>query len=159
MFLVLLVVLAAIVAAPSMRLTGAYQFLAVQSGSMEPTIHRGSIIVIAPQGSYSAGDIVTVSLNGKGGNSVTHRITDVSSKDGGITYITKGDANDSSDVEPRYSNEVLGKVIVAIPLLGYLVTIARTQYGVIALVVIPAVMIVMNELANIRAESKKLLSK
>ncbi len=40
---------------------GNYKLLIVQSGSMEPNIHTGSVVVVKPAENYKAGDVITFS--------------------------------------------------------------------------------------------------
>ena len=40
-------------------ITGNYKVMTVLSGSMEPTIKMGSIVVVKPQENYKIGDIIT----------------------------------------------------------------------------------------------------
>ncbi len=96
---------------------GGVRLLAVASGSMEPAIPAGSLIVVLAKGSYSAGDII--SFNKADEKSViTHRIIRIEEDNGRIGYFTKGDQNEEEDKDPVYSNEVAGKVAVVIPKLG-----------------------------------------
>src|SRR4030043_2456032 len=72
----------------------------VQSGSMEPTIKTGSIVVSSWKDSYAPGDIVTFILNGNKKNIITHRIEFKQYPEGidkDPVYITSGDANEDFD--------------------------------------------------------------
>lgn len=87
----------------------------VLSGSMEPNIHTGSIVYVkeVETTSLKETDVITFNLNGK---TCTHRIVSIDYDN--KTIITKGDANISND-EPISFNNVEGKVMFTIPLLGY----------------------------------------
>ena len=69
----------------------------VKSGSMEPAIMTGSIVIIKPEPTYRVGDIVTFGLDTKTQIPTTHRIVEVSD-DPNPMYTTKGDANE--DIDP-----------------------------------------------------------
>ena len=128
-----------------------YKLFVVMSGSMEPTIKTGSVVVIKPQNDYFKGDIVTFQNLTKSKTTVTHRIIEAS----GSAYITKGDANKTADTSELRKGQILGKEILAVPLIGYVINFAKTQVGLIILIVIPAVIIVYNELLNIKKEIEK----
>lgn len=84
---------------------------AVKTGSMEPAIPAGSLIVIQEQDSYQPGDVVT--YEGSGLPSVTHRVISISN---GIV-TAKGDANNTED-PPFPADRIIGKVRYVIPALG-----------------------------------------
>lgn len=96
-----------------------YAILEVVSGSMEPTIKIGDIIVIDTHSpKYEINDIITFyDING---SFVTHRIVDVK---GGKT-ITKGDNNNSVDQDMDI-DYIVGKYMFKIPFLGAFLNIFR----------------------------------
>lgn len=83
---------------------------AVVSGSMEPEINVGDVVIIRAQDSYGVGDVISFS-NGDG-TYTTHRVRSVR-EDG---YETRGDANNVS--EEVNKSAVVGKVVLVIPGLG-----------------------------------------
>ncbi len=127
--------------------------LVVLSGSMEPAIKTGSIVVIKPEIVYKIGDVVTFQNSDYLKVTVTHRIFSI--KNG--SFVTKGDANKTPDIKEVSEKQILGKVFFVIPLLGYLVNFAKTQQGLIILIIIPSVIIVYNELINIKNEAVRLI--
>ncbi len=133
----------------------------VLSGSMEPKIPLGSVIIAVPQSEYKEGDVITFGAETDRTKTVTHRIVEVS-KDidlGKVSYRTKGDANDSPDMELIDSSRVIGKVVFHLPLLGYAVAFAQTQMGLILLIIIPATIIIYSEFLNIGKELKRMFTK
>lgn len=133
----------------------------VLSGSMEPRIPLGSVILVVPSKEYKAGDVITFGAETDRTKTVTHRIVDVS-RDidlGKVSYRTKGDANDSVDMELIDSGRVIGKVVFHLPLLGYAVAFAQTQMGLILLIIIPATIIIYSELVSIGQELKRMFAK
>lgn len=95
---------------------GGYATLEVVSGSMEPTIQTGDLIIIH-QGKkdYQENDIITfMDVNG---SFVTHRIVGRTSQG----YLTKGDANKS--VDPGYvrKEKIVGTYVFKIHKFGYIV--------------------------------------
>ncbi|MCL4367353.1 signal peptidase I, partial [Patescibacteria group bacterium] len=152
--LVFLVVIGGFAALSALEVPKQYQFFVVQSGSMEPAIKTGSLVVVKPSENYLPDDVITFK---DGNNTVTHRLMKVDYNDG-IVYQTKGDANNTPDLQQIRADKVIGKVIFNIPFLGYPVGFAKTPTGFILLVIIPATIIVYSELMNIKNETVKLLA-
>ncbi|MCJ7560827.1 signal peptidase I, partial [Candidatus Bathyarchaeota archaeon] len=88
-------------------LWGDTRYEPVYTGSMEPAIPVGGIVVIKPVDSETlkTGDIICFQLSED--TSVTHRIVNIT--DGGL--VTKGDANDGPDQWTVKKENVIGKVI------------------------------------------------
>ena len=95
----------------------------VLSGSMEPEISSGDLLIVTEREGYAVEDIVVYQ---DGRMAVTHRIISIS----GDEVITKGDANNAPD-DPITMSQIKGKVLFAIPLLGYLVDLIKTPIGTI----------------------------
>lgn len=114
----------ALVAVIVIMLFSGYKFMIVVSGSMEPKIPVGSLVIVTPcdYEDLQLGDIVTMNA---GGYNLTHRIVgkfDAKNKDDVTKYlepgdegyeeeyywITKGDANDQPD--GILNDDVVGKV-------------------------------------------------
>lgn len=136
-----------------------FRLFSVQSGSMEPNIHLGSLVIVKPQESYIKGDVVTIKGEREPKKTFTHRIVEVQEdKDlNRINYQTKGDANEGPDPELIPHRRVVGKVIASIPYLGQVVAFAQTQVGLAVLVIIPATIIIYSELVNIKNEIKRMI--
>lgn len=113
-----------------------YKTYTVETGSMEPTIKKGSMVYVEPCGDfqeYQVNDIVTFTDTVKN-QSFTHRIVAIDEDDGFFT--TKGDANEVEDLEPISSEYAVGKVRMTVPLLGYVATFLKLTGVKIALAVI-----------------------
>lgn len=135
-----------------LNLPGGWQLFAVQSGSMEPAIKTGSLVVVHPAADYQVGEVITFK---NAPTPTTHRIQNISE---GI-YMTKGDANDAPDSEPVRQEQILGKVAFLAPYLGYPVTLAKSKEGFLMLIVIPATLIIYSEILNIKTEIEKIKKK
>lgn len=138
-----------------------YRLFSVQSGSMEPAIPIGSLVVIAPVETYQKDDIINFRDEGNSNRTVTHRIVNISRDEdlNTTSYRTKGDANEDPDLELIRSERVNGKLIFHLPYLGYPVAFAQTQTGFITLVIIPATLIIYTELLNIKNEISAMFAK
>ena len=87
-------------------------FLVVISGSMEPNIKIGELIIISESENYEKGDIIT--YKDKNNCYITHRIIDINEKN----IITKGDSNNIID-EKNSNYNIKGKVIYHSKILGF----------------------------------------
>jgi signal peptidase I len=134
----------------------------VQSGSMEPAISTGSVVVSLPKENYVAGDVITFAQKTNSKNLITHRVVFKNFPDGvngSPTYITAGDANEDFDSAPVTDEQIVGKSILSVPYLGYLANFAKTPYGFIFLVIVPATIIIYEEFKFLLREIKKIFSK
>lgn len=135
-----------------------WRLLIVKSGSMEPTIKTGSLIFVRRETSYQKGDIVTYGIPNKEDTLVTHRIVEV--EEGEQKKVrTKGDYNQVEDQNKSDYSMILGKYQFGVPYLGQLIGFAKTQVGVVLLVVIPGTIIIYDELLNIRKAVSKFFEK
>lgn len=154
--LVSLMIVAGFTALSVLEIPGSYKVYVVQSGSMEPSIAAGSVVVTKPAVGYTEGDVITFSSSDDRKTTITHRIVDVRDESGVDVFVTKGDANDSPDAGLVYREDILGKLVFSIPFLGYPVNYAKTQQGFILLIVVPATLIIYSEAVTITKEAKKL---
>ncbi len=128
---------------------GGWRALSVQTGSMEPAISPGDLVMVhrvAPE-SLGVGDIITYASR-EGNQTVTHRIVGVINDGGPVRYFTKGDANPAPDM-PVYSNYVIGKVERTVPYVGRAFDYARHPIGLLLAIYIPALIIVAGELKRL----------
>ncbi len=109
------------------NLFGVDQYV-VLSGSMEPAIPTGSVVLVNTHDKdVKTNDVFTYYVETADGElNVTHRAIEVTD-----SYIVpKGDANEESDgqIEP---SRVKGKVVFHIPLLGYLVSHVTSKLKIV----------------------------
>ena len=98
----------------------------VVSGSMEPDIPKGSMVVVIPANisDLEVGDDVTYKL--KSGKYVTHRIISMDQEEG---YIQTKGINSRYADPPVYADGIIGKVAFAIPILGAVMSFLTTLKG------------------------------
>ncbi|MGX4686994.1 signal peptidase I [Vagococcus sp. JNUCC 83] len=126
-----------------------YRFMTVLTNSMAPNPEKpelkdgfvsGSIIVIKQVNpkELKKGDIITFyPVKGKTEAYLTHRIIEKRNElDGekGTYFVTQGDANTGSDI-PIDSDQVVGKVMVSIPLVGSVLDFIRSNIVVVVIFV------------------------
>lgn len=101
---------------------GSAHTLTVLTGSMQPTIPAGSVVVVkqVEPRSIALGDVITYattdSMTGAA-ELVTHRVVGIQP---GPVFVTKGDANQVVDERPVRADQVRGRVWYHLPLLGSL---------------------------------------
>lgn len=122
---------------------------AIESKSMEPGIHQGSIVITSPATSPAEGDVVTYEHPENSDLLITHRIVDVQHVDGDVSYVTKGDANDDADEDPIAGDHIVGEIRLSIPWLGSMISWARTDLGFILLIIVPATIIIYHEVLSL----------
>jgi signal peptidase len=76
-------------------------------------------------------------------------------QDGQEVYITKGDANGSPDTREITKKDIIGKAWLSVPLFGYVVSFARKPVGFMILIIVPVLVIVIDEVKKIIREVKK----
>ena len=150
-----LVAIALLFIVSAFPITGNIKVLSVLSGSMDPAIHTGSIVVVKPVSTYKIGDIITFGPNTKTQVPTTHRIYDMKVIEGKLQYITKGDANNAPDQKVVLKEEILGKVLLDIPYLGFAVDFTKKPIGFILIIGVPAVAIIADEIKKIFKETNK----
>lgn len=123
-------------------------FAAVTSNSMTPTIKQGDLLVVegVNTSALHVGDIIVYKTTDPylSGELIVHRIVKVYSVNGEIVgYVTKGDNNPQPDnvagFEPPTGippQDVVGKVVFVIPLLGYFVLFLKQPLGFLAILIV-----------------------
>lgn len=129
------------------RLFG-YHIYSVVSGSMEPSIPVGSMVYIkneAPEDMKK--DDVIAFYGARDSNAIiTHRVVENRIVMG--EFITKGDANQTEDMNPVPYDNFIGKVTCSIPKVGGAAQIFTSVTGKIAAVVIIVVALILETIAS-----------
>ncbi|WP_416326573.1 signal peptidase I [[Eubacterium] hominis] len=130
-----------------------YQSFAVISGSMEPGIPVGSIVYAkeVPFDDLKTGDIISFTVSGN--TKVTHRIQGIDKEH--QSFTTKGDANNVEDGDPVSYQNVIGKVALSIPFLGYLSVYIKTPIGIAVACGVVFVLLILNFLPEVVEKDKK----
>jgi signal peptidase len=124
----------------------------VISGSMEPAIQTGSVIIVRPivPDTIRKGDIIMYSSLDMT-SLTTHRVVNVETEPT-LQFITKGDANNNSDIIPIMPGQIVGIVTFTVPYLGLLTQFIKTPLGFTLFFLIPAVIIIGNEVLDLWRE-------
>ena len=125
----------------------------VITGSMEPTIHAGAIVLTRAEDTskYQVGDIITFKSKTSAiyGQPNTHRIVDIHTDGTQLFFVTKGDANPVNDDFSVPASDVYGKVIWnsgKIEWLGYILSFLMTPVGFLLVILIPILAITVSQL-------------
>lgn len=110
-----------------------YKAFVISSGSMEPTLNIGDIVIIkeTKQEQISKGNIITFR---KDGYNITHRINDIIEKDGEKYYQTKGDKNTTNDADLVKYEEIEGVYVFKIDKIGSIITYAQNTTTIIIII-------------------------
>ena len=101
----------------------------ILSGSMEPSMSIGDLVIVQREKEYRVGDIVVFD---SGGLSVTHRILEKAQEG----FVTKGDANNVPDKELLSENHIIGRVAVVIPMVGKAVLFLKNPAGLMLIMML-----------------------
>ena len=157
-FIIILFVMATLVfSMVQSQLTGGppsvagYQMYVVQGGSMSPTFKSGSLAFLKPTDpeSVDLGDIITYRSSEVGETFTTHRVVAVNREDSGLSFTTRGDANQVDDYMPVSPENLVGRITYTVPYAGYLMVFGQSKTGIVALVFIPGILIIIFELRNL----------
>jgi len=149
---------------------GGNKLLVVTSGSMQSAIGAGSLVLVTPMReilspigenlkNLEVGDVITFKKNNNPNVLVTHRVNSVTVKDNQTLVETKGDANNVPDMEKVQTESIVGKVLFAIPFLGFPVAFAKTIPGYLLMIIIPALAIIFSEIWTVKGEIEKYYAK
>lgn len=127
---------------------GEKKMFVIKSGSMSPTIEKGSLVISAKHDEYGPSDVVTFTTDN---GPVTHRI-----KEGAQNkYITQGDANNVEDPKAITKDQIIGAVEFSVPYLGYVLQLTKQPVGFTCLVLMPLFMLLIIESASVLADLRK----
>lgn len=148
--LAIVVLASALYAVP--QLIGAEHSYVVLSGSMQPAIGPGDVILVDAVDieAVEPGDVVTFKRGE--GTPTTHRVVDTVQTDGGPALRTKGDANEEADPGLVHQSQLVGRVmslggvLLLIPAFGHVVDFANSNLGTVVILFVPLTLLVLNEI-------------
>ena len=131
---------------------GAEGSYVVLSGSMEPSISTGDVIVVdgVDPTEIEERDVITY-LRNDAETPTTHRVVGITEQGDELAFVTQGDANDQPDASPVLASQIMGKVVFTIPYIGYVIEFVNTPTGFVALVIVPFVLLLLSEVYSVLA--------
>lgn len=131
-----------------------YRLMTVLSGSMQPAIKAGDMIIdkTVDFASIKAGDVITY----KADNNIliTHRVVGIEDRNAQLYFKTKGDANNVEDVKLVPQGEVVGRPVLRIPYGGYVSQFISSRLGIIIFILIPILILLVDQINTILLEIK-----
>lgn len=135
-----------------------YGTAVVMSGSMEPTLSVGDMVVIRQEDAYEVGDVVVYQSRD---SLVIHRIVSI----GEDLFTARGDANNTDD-DPVALRDIKGRLVLAVPFAGRILQILKSTPVMLVILVAAAVLMELSwqkekekddeELDAIKEEIRKL---
>lgn len=159
LFIVIILILGAVLILTLFPFKDNFQIKVVQSGSMEPNVKTGSIVLIRPVETYKLGDVITYGKDTRTDVPTTHRIVQIRTIENTVLFTTKGDANEDADKVEVSQKEIIGKVVLHVPYVGYIIAFARKPIGFFLIILVPALIIIGDELIKIWKEVTRLKRK
>ena len=125
----------------------------IASGSMEPTLERGTMTVAFPvrPEAVKVGDIIIFRPVTIGESLICHRVIEVRANSPRY-FITKGDAMGVQDPFRVPAVNVVGRVVYHADVLGFLVKFLKTPVGFIAGFILPGTAILVICLKDLHGE-------
>jgi signal peptidase len=121
----------------------------VLSGSMEPELSVGDLLIVLDSSSYEIGDVVVYQ---DGNIAVTHRIVRFSDEE---EIVTQGDANNTED-DPISVEAIKGEVVAVIPFIGYVINAIKTPIVTICILALAVFLLERSFRAEKKTDNEKL---
>lgn len=145
-FLILIIILF-LVASPLLPTKEYISTHVVSTGSMEPEIKTGSIVLSSLEiDEINKGDIIVFTSPTNEEITIVHRVMQIEKEE----YITKGDNNDNEDDWIVFKSNIKGKVFFTIPNLGYAIQWMKTPIGFITIIIVPALLFILTMIKKIK---------
>lgn len=115
-------------------LGGPATYVVIRGDSMEPNLHTGDLVILQAATTYAHGDVVgyRVPAGDVGaGHLVVHRIDGGTPESG---FRMKGDNNASIDPWLPDTDDIAGRVWIALPAIGRMIAVLHQPSGIAALV-------------------------
>lgn len=148
------VVSAKIYASKGEKYTPYFSLYTIISPSMEPNIKVYDVILdtrVDDVKDIKEGDVITFISTGSlsSGMTITHRVIEVINTDNGLRFRTKGDNNQSPDGALVLPENVLGKTLLRIPMLGRVQFLLASKGGIFIAILVPAVGIIVYDIIKL----------
>ena len=137
-----------------------YSIFRITSGSMEPTIHVDSLVVVksVEDKEVKVDDVITFYSDDPAlmGYPNTHRVVEIEEGSDRLFYVTKGDANVIADEYRADSKKLIGVVIFVSPLLGKAMRLLSNPLIFLPVIALPLVYILLSSIVDTIKIAKKI---
>ena len=137
---------------------GGYSPLIVLTGSMEPEIMSGDLIIVKKIDGKDVKNedvIAFTDPDGNGTSILTHRVNEIYEEDGKIFFKTQGDANDTEDRLPVSEDALVGVYVTRVAGAGNIAMFMQTTAGLIVCVLVPLILLIGWDIFRRRRYEKK----
>ena len=126
----------------------------VLSGSMSPLFEKNALIFVkeTDTAQLKENDVICFMQDGA---ATTHRIDQVVVTDGQVSYITKGDANNTTDRLPVTPDQIEGIYIGHVAGLGGVAMFMQSTAGMIVFIVLPVVLYLAFDIISRKRDSSQ----
>ncbi|MDO5140589.1 MAG: signal peptidase I [Eubacteriales bacterium] len=137
-----------------------YGAAVVMSGSMEPALMTGDLVIVKEYGKdeeaseLREGDII-VYTSESGSSLVIHRIAGFMDEGGIHRIITKGDANNTEDA-PLTADRVIGTYVLRIPKAGDVMLALKNPVCIIGMIVMAVLLLELGIVSDKKKEQEEL---
>jgi signal peptidase len=147
----LLVALCCIIILASLPVFMGNRTLVILSGSMEPSITKGGLVIAEPVPSkdLKVGDVIAFSPSADTQVPIVHRIAAIAERNGIRYFSTRGDANPNGDAAEVSLPATGWRVAASIPLAGYVMFYAASATGKVLLIAVPLAGVVVLSLLEL----------
>jgi len=132
------------------------------SGSMEPTLKVGDLLIVQGVSAESIaagpkpyGDIIVFKKPSKPDELIVHRAIEKFKIDSKWYFRTQGDNNPSLDPWTVSEDQIVGKVIYSIPFLGYIKIYLGTPQGIVINIILILALLLLENLASSKSMKEK----
>ena len=147
-----------------------YRMYIVLSDSMQDTFEVGDMIVSGPVdvNELKPGDIISFKSSDPSnyGTVVTHKIREISTTDGELSFVTYGTTTGANDAYPALASDVLGEYSFRLPKMGYVFEFLKTPLGYFTIIFIPFFLLLLVQgvrffklMARYKTEQREVLEK
>ena len=136
-----------------------YSIFRITTGSMEPTLKTGSLIVVHKTdiSQIKPDDVITFYSRDPAleGAVNTHRVVEITEENGQAVIVTKGDANYVNDKYLVYSDDLIGVMIYDSYVLGVIIRLVSNPLIFLPLIFLPLlVMLILNLTKTVKMMGK-----
>ena len=128
----------------------------IVSGSMGDAVPVGSTVLVRPVDvdELQVGDVISFRSTSM---IITHRICDIYTQGSGEKVITtKGDSNETPDADVVFPGQIVGRVALCVPVMGYVFTFLTSKLC-LYLLIIPLFLVFAYELLSLLREINAVL--
>jgi signal peptidase len=129
----------------------------VLTGSMEPAIAAGDVVIderVSP-GAVAIGDVVTFRDPEDQSRLITHRVRSIRRAGSHFWFVTQGDANNTTERWRVRADGELGRVAYTVPWVGHVAVLTHSRLGLALLVFVPLLLLALDELTRIWRQPKR----